>query len=58
MGSPHPSGTTDGTRRRAARARHSGPMTPQPDTHRTEDDMADPVTAHDTISTAQLAAIS
>ena len=31
-------------------------MMPQPDTHRKEDEMSDPVTAHDTISTAQLAA--
>ena len=29
---------------------------PPTHTHRKEDDMADPVTAHDTISTAQLAA--
>jgi len=32
-------------------------MMPQPHNHRTEDDMADPVTADDAISTAQLAAI-
>ena len=31
-------------------------MMPQPDTHRKEDEMSDPVTAHDTIRTAQLAA--
>ena len=33
-----------------------GSMMPQPDTHRKEDEMSDPATAHDTISTAQLAA--
>ena len=33
-------------------------MMPQSHTHRMDDDMADPVTAHDTISTAELAATS